>query len=166
MEPAHPIVVTLAARLEAIDALPGAKRRSPRIMPDETKLALTDCASHGLVRPVTFQAVRHCFLLLACAHFECAKTKRIVSNGSIERRLSSCIQGGGTMIRRLRALGRVLEFAGCDPATAFVRWKPRSQAMPDWLRNHRPDKPKFTGHRRHTGGILLRYQAIRCGASL
>lgn len=25
------------------------------------------------------------------------------------------------MIRRLRALGRVLEFARCDPATAFVR---------------------------------------------
>ena len=65
LEPAHPIVVTLAARLEAIDALPGAKLRSPRIMPDETKLALTDCASHGLVRPVTFQAVSHCFLLLA-----------------------------------------------------------------------------------------------------
>src|SRR5262245_2238950 len=35
------------------------------------------------------------------------------------------------MIRRLRALGRVLEFARCDPATAFVRRKPRSQAMPD-----------------------------------
>src|SRR5262245_7201848 len=36
----------------------------------------------------------------------------------------------------------------------IVRRKPRPQAMPDWLRNHRPDKPKFTGHRRHTGGIL------------
>ena len=33
------------------------------------------------------------------------------------------------MIRRLRALGRVLEFARYDPATAFVRRKPRSQAM-------------------------------------
>ena len=53
------------------------------------------------------------------------------------------------MIRRLRTLGRVLEFARCDLATAFVRRKPRSQAMPDC-----PDKPKFTGHRRHTGGIL------------
>src|SRR6516165_10298026 len=88
LEPAHPIVITLAACLEAIDALPGAKRRSPRIMPDETKLALTDCASHGLFRPVTFQAVRHCFLLLACAHFGCTKTKRTVANGSIERGLS------------------------------------------------------------------------------
>ncbi len=39
------------------------------------------------------------------------------------------------MIRRLRALGRVLEFARYDPATAFVRRKPRSQAMSDWLRN-------------------------------
>ena len=66
LEPAHPLVVTLAARLEAIDALRGAKRHSPRIV-----------------------------------------------------------------------------------------WrKPRSKAMPDWLRNHRPDKPKFTGHRRHTCGIL------------
>src|SRR3954469_23381101 len=83
LEPAHPIVVTLAARLEAIDALPGAKRPSPRIMPDETKLALTDCASHGVVGPVTFQGVRHCFLLSACAHFECTKTKRIVTSGSI-----------------------------------------------------------------------------------
>ena len=53
------------------------------------------------------------------------------------------------MIRRLRTLGRVLEFARCDLATAFVRRKPRSQAMPDC-----PDKPKFTGHRRHTGAIL------------
>ena len=26
------------------------------------------------------------------------------------------------MIRRLRAPGRALEFARCDPATAFVRW--------------------------------------------
>src|SRR5438552_14611537 len=93
-------------------------------MPDETKLALTDCASHGLVKPVTFQAVRHCFLLLACA-FRMPKTKRIVTNDSIERRLRSGIQRGGTMIRRLRALGRV---ARCDPATALVRRKPRSQA--------------------------------------
>lgn len=58
------------------------------------------------------------------------------------------------MIRRLRALGRVLEFVRCDRATAFVQRKPRLQAMPDWLNNHRPGKPKFTGHRRHAGGIL------------
>jgi hypothetical protein len=58
------------------------------------------------------------------------------------------------MIRRLRALGRVLEFVRCDRATAFVWRKPRLQAMPDWLRNHRPDKPKFTEHGRHAGGIL------------
>src|SRR3954471_9110868 len=89
LEPACPIVVILAARLEAIDALAGAKLRSPRIMPDETKLALTDCASLAFVRAVTFQAVRHCFLFLACVHFGCTKTKRIVTNGSIARRLSS-----------------------------------------------------------------------------
>lgn len=59
------------------------------------------------------------------------------------------------MIRRLRALGRVLEFARCDSRDCFrPAGEPRSLAMPDWLRNHRPDKPKFTGHRRHTGGIL------------
>jgi hypothetical protein len=57
------------------------------------------------------------------------------------------------MLRRLTALGRVLELARAIP-TAFVRRKPRSQAMSDWLRNHRADKPKFTGYRRHTGGIL------------
>ena len=58
------------------------------------------------------------------------------------------------MIQRLRALGQVLEFARCDPATAFVRRKLDHKPCLDWLRNHRPDKPKFTGHRRHTGGIL------------
>jgi hypothetical protein len=89
LEPAHPIVITLPARLEEVDALPGAKRRSPPMVSDETKLSLTDRTSHGLATPVTFQAGRHCFLLLVYAHFECAKTKRIVTNGSIERRLSS-----------------------------------------------------------------------------
>lgn len=39
-------MVTFAASFEAIDALPGAKRRSPRIMPDKTKF--TDCASPAL----------------------------------------------------------------------------------------------------------------------
>lgn len=114
----HPIAVTFAARLEKIEALPGTKLGSPRIMPDETKLAPTDCASHGIVKPVTFQAVWHCFLLLACAHFGCAKTKRLIINGSIVRRLSTGIQGGRAMIPRLRALGRVPEFARCDLATA------------------------------------------------
>jgi hypothetical protein len=60
------------------------------------------------------------------------------------------------MIRRLRALGRALEFARCDPATALVRRKPRSQAMPDWVRNHRPDKPKFRG----TDGTLVAFSQI------
>ena len=54
------------------------------------------------------------------------------------------------MIRRLRALGRVLEFARCVPRLLSSG----GSLMPDWPRNHRPDKPKFTGHRRHTGGIL------------
>src|SRR3954447_8241539 len=123
-------------------------------MPNETKLALTDCASRGLLGPVTFQAVRHCFLLLACAHFGCTKTKRIVTNGSIERRLSSGIQRGRDDDTKAYGARTSPRFARCDSATAFVRRKPRSQAMPDWLRNYHPDKPKFTGHRRHTGGIL------------
>jgi len=61
------------------------------------------------------------------------------------------------MIRRLRVLGRGLEFARCDRATAFARRKPRLQAMPDWLRNHRPDKPKFTG----TGGTPVAFSQTR-----
>lgn len=56
-------MVTPAVCLEAIDALLRAKRRSPRIMPDETKVALTDCALAALVRPKTFEAVRHCLPL-------------------------------------------------------------------------------------------------------
>jgi len=88
-------------------------------MPDETKLALTDCASHGLVRPVTFQAVRHCFLLLACAHFGCTKIKRIVTNSSIERRLNSGIQRGRDDDTKAYGAWTVLEFACCEPAIAF-----------------------------------------------
>jgi hypothetical protein len=62
LEPAHPIAVTLATSLEAIDTLSGAKWSSPGIMADETKLALTDCASRSTASPVTFEAVRHCSL--------------------------------------------------------------------------------------------------------
>lgn len=58
------------------------------------------------------------------------------------------------MIRRLRALRRVLEFACCDLAIVWPGAKPRSQATPDWLRNYRPDKPKFTGHGGQMGDIL------------
>ncbi|HVI80389.1 MAG TPA: hypothetical protein VM715_19995, partial [Candidatus Acidoferrum sp.] len=85
---------------------------------------------------------------------------RIWHYRSIQRELSSGIQRGGAMIRRLRALGRDLEFDRSDTANAFVRRKPRPNATPDWLRNHRPDKPKFTGHGRHTGGILRDSVAI------
>jgi hypothetical protein len=64
LEPAHPIAVTLAASSEAIDALPGAKLGSPRVVPDETKLAITDCTSRGLPNSKTFARVWHCCLLL------------------------------------------------------------------------------------------------------
>ena len=65
---------------------------------DETKLSLTDRTSHDLATPVTFQAVRHCFLLWP-VRIRMHKTKRMVTNCSVERRLSSGIQ-------RDRALGQ------------------------------------------------------------
>ena len=64
LEPAHPIAVTFPANSEAIDALLGTKRGSPRVVPDETKLAITNCASRGSARFKTFGAVWHCRLLL------------------------------------------------------------------------------------------------------
>src|ERR1700736_3749090 len=65
LEPAYPIAVTFPASSEAIDALLGTKGGSPRVVPDETKLAITDCASRGSARSKTFGAVQHCRLLLA-----------------------------------------------------------------------------------------------------
>src|SRR5262249_40484266 len=50
---------------EANDALLGTKRGSPRVVPDETKLAITNCASRGSAGSNTFGAVGHCGLLLA-----------------------------------------------------------------------------------------------------
>ena len=64
LEPAYPIAVTFPSRSEAIDALLGAKGGSPRVVTDETELAITDCASRGSVRSNTFGAVGHCCLLL------------------------------------------------------------------------------------------------------
>jgi hypothetical protein len=64
LEPAHPNAVAFPASFEAIDALPGTKRGSPRVVPDETKLAIADRASRGSARSKTFRAVGHCSLLL------------------------------------------------------------------------------------------------------
>src|SRR6478735_8870061 len=64
LEPAYPIAVTRPASSEAVDALLGTKRGSPRVVPDETKLAITNCASRGSTRSKTFGAVWHCRLLL------------------------------------------------------------------------------------------------------
>src|SRR5258708_10914532 len=64
LEPAYPIAVTCPASSEAIDALLGTKRGSPRVVPDETKLAITNCASRGSATSKTFGAVQHCNLLL------------------------------------------------------------------------------------------------------
>src|SRR6476646_882423 len=50
LEPSHPIAVTFPASSEAIDALLGTMRGSPRVVPDETKLAITKCASRGTAK--------------------------------------------------------------------------------------------------------------------
>ncbi|MGY4434885.1 hypothetical protein ACVWWO_007362 [Bradyrhizobium sp. F1.13.1] len=63
LEPTHPIAVTFPPSSEAIDALLGTKRRSPRVVPNETKLAITNCTSRGTGRSKTFGAVGHCTLL-------------------------------------------------------------------------------------------------------
>lgn len=57
--PTHPIAVTFPASSEAIDALLGTKRGSPRVVPDETKLPITNCASRGTARSKTFGAIGH-----------------------------------------------------------------------------------------------------------
>jgi hypothetical protein len=64
LEPGQPIAVTCPANSKAIDALLGTKGGSPRVVPDETKLAITNCASRGSATSGTFGAVQHCSLLL------------------------------------------------------------------------------------------------------
>ena len=54
---------------QAIDALLGTKRVSTRVVPDETKLAITNCASHGAARSKAFGAVQHRSLLLVSSLF-------------------------------------------------------------------------------------------------
>src|SRR6516164_2795161 len=65
LEPGEPIAITFPARSEAIDAPPGAERGPPRVVPDETKLAVADCASRGFAVSRILGAVGHCRLLLA-----------------------------------------------------------------------------------------------------
>jgi hypothetical protein len=64
LEPPHPFAITLPAVPEAIDAFRGAKLGLPRVVSDETKLAVTDCASRGSASSKTFVSVKHCCLLL------------------------------------------------------------------------------------------------------
>jgi hypothetical protein len=59
LEPSHPIAVTFPSRSEAIDATLGTQLRSPRVVPDETKLAVADCASRDFTGSRTFGAVGH-----------------------------------------------------------------------------------------------------------
>src|SRR6476646_8286732 len=63
LEPVQPIAVTFPASSEAIDALLGTKRGSPRVVPDETKLAITNCASRGTARSKIIGAMGHRSLL-------------------------------------------------------------------------------------------------------
>jgi hypothetical protein len=57
LEPAHPVAVTFVTSSEAIDAFLGTERGPPRIVPNEAKLAITDCASCGLAALAMFEAV-------------------------------------------------------------------------------------------------------------
>ena len=63
MEQGQPAAITFTASSEAIDAFFGTKGSSPRIVPDQAKLAVTDCASTDFAMSRTFGAVQHCGLL-------------------------------------------------------------------------------------------------------
>ena len=130
------MAVALAASLEAIDALFGAKRRSPRIMPDETKLVLTDCASRDPVCPLTFQPARHCSLpwsvrLPFACRFRRSSPAPQLSAG---RRRTS--KWGMIPIRRLTTLRRDPKVANHDPGAPSVSqspgqksWRPSSASI-------------------------------------
>jgi hypothetical protein len=62
--PGQPVQVARPASPKAIGALLGTKGGSPRVVPDETKLAIANRATRGSGRPKTFGALRHCSLLL------------------------------------------------------------------------------------------------------
>jgi hypothetical protein len=64
LEPAQQFEITCPASFEAIDASLGTTVCSPRVVPDEAKLAITNCALRGSARSKTFGAVEHCNLLL------------------------------------------------------------------------------------------------------
>src|ERR1700721_1723092 len=64
LRPGQPTPITCPASSEAIDALPGTSRSPPRVVPDETKPAITNRASRGSATSQTFGAVQHCSLLL------------------------------------------------------------------------------------------------------
>jgi hypothetical protein len=64
LEPGQPIQVACPAGSEVIDALLGTKGGSPRVVPDETKLAIANRATRGPARPKAFGKVGHFSLLL------------------------------------------------------------------------------------------------------
>jgi hypothetical protein len=63
LEAAHQLSVTFPASFEAIDASFGTERGSPRVVPNETKLAIADGASRGFASEIS-GAIAHCYLLL------------------------------------------------------------------------------------------------------
>jgi hypothetical protein len=65
LEPGQPIAVICPASREATDALSVTKGGSPRVVPDETKPAVTNRAARGSIGSKTFGAVEHGNLLLA-----------------------------------------------------------------------------------------------------
>ena len=132
LEPAHPIAVTLAASLEAIDTLSGAKWGSPRIMPDETKLALTHCASRGPVSTVTFEAVSHCSLPWSVRPSFACRLRRSLQAPQLSAGRDRASKWGTKPIRRLTMLGRGPKVANRDPGAPPAgqspdekSWRPR-----------------------------------------
>src|SRR6516164_2162903 len=86
-------------------------------MPEQPKLAITDCASRGLFRPLTFRAVRHCSLLLARANF--GRIRRTTTSAQLSSGGRRASKGGKTTIRRLMTRGLGPKVARCDPGAPF-----------------------------------------------
>jgi hypothetical protein len=69
VERAHPIAVAFPARSEAIDALPGTKSSSPRVVPDEAKFFITYCASPVFAVSESLEVWHRCLLLIVSSLF-------------------------------------------------------------------------------------------------
>src|SRR5215831_14228082 len=163
------MAVTCPSSSEAIDALLGTKRGSPRVVPDETKLPVTDRASRGFVRPETFRAVGHCCLPWwlfvdhpfshrtsgACAHFRCcslrlsqAATQLGVGRRRASKGITERYEGLSLGFRSQRSAGTPATTFG---PTAVLRREPKTASASGQFCQ---DKPNFTEHGQCTGGIF------------